>query len=295
MQWAYMDHLLGRLFDHLAAQGLAANTMVLFAADHGEDLDGIHPIHRTDSYYQTAIAVPFFAVVPERPRQRLGAGWGQWRRNAQMRVALADLVPTALDLLVLSADSLVGRVAEATGWPLAPASARSRAPDRGGHTDEHVQWSRKGYAVVAGDWKYINYSWRGSVLFDLATDALEQRDLLAGGESALSRAGRQRHLRRVRALVAKTAGAGQYPRGVLKFAAGPFPIHLPDHLESRLGTLGWAGAHGITYRGFWTGAFLSFFLAIGAPYANTAMHATFMAWDFNTPGAIFLFWSSSAC
>ena len=200
---AYMDHLLGRLFDHLAAQGLAANTMVLFAADHGEDLDGIHPVHRTDSYYQTAIAVPFFAVVPERPRQRLGAGWGQWRRNAQMRVALADLVPTALDLLGLSADSLVG------AWQKrldGRSLLRPLAPERlivVVNTDEHVQWSRKGYAVVAGDWKYINYSWRGSVLFDLATDALEQRDLLAGGESALSRAG-QRHLRRVRALVAKT-------------------------------------------------------------------------------------------
>ena len=48
-------------------------------------------------------------------------------------------------------------------------------------------------------------------------------------------------------------------------------------------------AIGITWRGFWTGIFLSFFLAIGAPYANMAMHSTFMAWDFNTPGAIFLF------
>ena len=53
--------------------------------------------------------------------------------------------------------------------------------------------------------------------------------------------------------------------------------------------MGQDGAAGISWRGFWTGAFLSFFLAIGAPYANTAMHSTFMARDFNTPGAIFLF------
>ena len=104
---AYMDHLLGRLFDHLAAQGLAANTIVLFVADHGEDLDGVHKLHRTDSYYQTAIAVPFFAVVPERHRERLGDRFDQWRQNAPVRVALTDLVPTALDLLGLSADSTV--------------------------------------------------------------------------------------------------------------------------------------------------------------------------------------------
>ena len=215
---AYMDHLLGRLFDHLAAQGLAANTMVLFAADHGEDLDGIHPVHRTDSYYQTAIAVPFFAVVPERPRRRLGAGWGQWRRNAQMRVALADLVPTALDLLGLSADSLVG------AWQKrldGRSLLRPLAPERlivVVNTDEHVQWSRKGYAVVAGDWKYINYSWRGSVLFDLATDALEQRDLLAGGEVRAESGRAAASAARAR-LGRQDAGAGQYPRGVLKFAA----------------------------------------------------------------------------
>ena len=200
---AYMDHLLGRLFDHLAAEGLAANTIVLFVADHGEDLDGVHKLHRTDSYYQTAIAVPFFAVVPERQRQRLGAGFDQLRQNAPVRVALTDLVPTALDLLGLSADSLVGAWQERLdGRSL----LRPLDPERlivVVNTDEHVQWSRKGYAIVADDWKYINYSWRGSMLFDLATDALEQRDLLAGDESALDRAG-QRHLRRVRALVAQT-------------------------------------------------------------------------------------------
>jgi len=42
-------------------------------------------------------------------------------------------------------------------------------------------------------------------------------------------------------------------------------------------------------RGFWLGSFLCFFLAIGSPYANMAMSASNMSFDFNTPGAIFLF------
>lgn len=50
-----------------------------------------------------------------------------------------------------------------------------------------------------------------------------------------------------------------------------------------------AGRSHLTLRGFWVGSFLSFFLSIGAPYANMAMRATNMAFDFNTPGAIFLF------
>ena len=49
------------------------------------------------------------------------------------------------------------------------------------------------------------------------------------------------------------------------------------------------GRSRLSLRGFWVGSFLSFFLAIGAPYANMAMRSTNMAFDFNTPGAIFLF------
>ena len=48
------------------------------------------------------------------------------------------------------------------------------------------------------------------------------------------------------------------------------------------------GRSRLSLRGFWIGSFLSFFLAIGAPYTNMAMRSTNMAFDFNTPGAIFL-------
>ena len=200
----YMDHLLGELFEHLSARGLAANTSVLFATDHGEDLDNVHMTHRTDSYYQTTIAVPFFAIVPERHRQRLGGRFDQLRQNEQVRVALSDLVPTAIDLIGLSDDALVGEwLGKLDGQSL----MRPVEPDRLlviVNTDEHVRWSRKGYAVLADDWKFINYSWRGSMLFDLGKDHLEQRDLLAEGEQALGEGGR-RHLRRVRALRERTA------------------------------------------------------------------------------------------
>ncbi|MBT6907057.1 MAG: sulfatase-like hydrolase/transferase [Gemmatimonadetes bacterium] len=201
---AYMDHLLGQLFEHLEERGLAANTSVIFAADHGEDLDNVHNTHRTDSYYQTTIAVPFFAVVPERHRQVLGARFDQLRRNEETRVALADLVPTAVDLIGLAEDTKVGEwLGKLDGRSL----LRPVEADRllvVVNTDEHVRWSRKGYAVLADDWKFINYSWRGSMLFDLASDRLEQRNLLEGGEEALGE-GARRHLGRVRALVEGTS------------------------------------------------------------------------------------------
>ena len=146
-----------------------------------------------------------------------------------MRVALTDLVPTALDLLGLSADSLVGAWQERLdGRSL----LRPLDPERlivVVNTDEHVQWSRKGYAVVADDWKYINYSWRGSMLFDLATDSMEQRDLLAGGESALSRLGSGI----CAACAPWSPRRPRWPTSTwsIEVCSGPFPPPLPPPLN----------------------------------------------------------------
>ena len=65
------------------------------------------------------------------------------------------------------------------------------------------------------------------------------------------------------------------------------PEDYRDHLADRNASM--LLGRGLTGRAVWTGAFLSFFLAAGAPYVNMVMHATFMAFDFSTPGAIVLF------
>ncbi|MEE3257751.1 MAG: hypothetical protein VX293_00940, partial [Candidatus Latescibacterota bacterium] len=68
------------------------------------------------------------------------------------------------------------------------------------------------------------------------------------------------------------------------------PTTYNSHLTGRRDTslTDTKGPSRLSLRGFWVGSFLSFFLAIGAPYTNMAMRSTNMAFDFNTPGAIFL-------
>lgn len=61
--------------------------------------------------------------------------------------------------------------------------------------------------------------------------------------------------------------------------------HLTRRTDKTLGD----GAEGLTLRAFWIGGFLSFFLAIAAPYGNMIIRGSYMALDFSTPGAIFLF------
>ena len=68
------------------------------------------------------------------------------------------------------------------------------------------------------------------------------------------------------------------------------PTHYLDHLAGRdQALLAPPGTQQLTMRAFWVGAFLSFFLAVGAPYGNMIIRGSYMALDFSTPGAIFLF------
>lgn len=48
---------------------------------------------------------------------------------------------------------------------------------------------------------------------------------------------------------------------------------------------------GFTLKAFIVGTFLSFFLSIGAPYANMVIRGSYMALDFSTAGALFLFFA----
>ena len=69
------------------------------------------------------------------------------------------------------------------------------------------------------------------------------------------------------------------------------PTAYVRHLDARERSVLDEGGHvrELTFRGFWVGSFLSFFLAVGAPYGNMIIRGSYMALDFSTPGAIFLF------
>ena len=68
------------------------------------------------------------------------------------------------------------------------------------------------------------------------------------------------------------------------------PAEYRQYLETRRRSiLDEGGSRALTLRAFWVGSFLSFFLAIGAPYGNMIIRGSYMALDFSTPGAIFLF------
>lgn len=67
------------------------------------------------------------------------------------------------------------------------------------------------------------------------------------------------------------------------------PREYGDYLQGRTESLLGGQDLLLRPRAFFIGAFLSFFLAVGAPYGNMIIRGSYMALDFSTPGAIALF------
>ena len=85
---SYVDDKVGELLRELARQGLADNTVVFFASDHGEML-GEHGMWSKRTFYEASAAVPLMMRWPD------GRFAG---RQVDSVVSLLDVYPTLLDL-----------------------------------------------------------------------------------------------------------------------------------------------------------------------------------------------------
>jgi len=135
------DRFVGELLDGLEARGLLESSIVVFLADHGEDLYQHHGyIYHACSVYQSGLQVPLGFIA-----KGLLPGGGVVNQT----VELGDVVPTLLEMLaiepppVLHGSSLVPYLdrPDASG-PGKPAFSEFE------HTEIHT--------VVQGQWKLID-------------------------------------------------------------------------------------------------------------------------------------------
>jgi len=84
---SYVDERLGNMLDALEDTGLADNTIVIFAADHG-DMLGERGMWYKMSMYEWSATVPFIVSHPD------AAGGRRMKQN----VSLVDLFPSLVDL-----------------------------------------------------------------------------------------------------------------------------------------------------------------------------------------------------
>ncbi|MDO8544104.1 MAG: sulfatase-like hydrolase/transferase [Opitutaceae bacterium] len=99
LQWAYrsyygtithVDHEIGLLLDALEASGAAANTIIVFSSDHGDQLFE-HGITDKNCFFEPSVRVPFMFSLPGRVKPG--------RRDELIETV--DLLPTLFEFLGL--------------------------------------------------------------------------------------------------------------------------------------------------------------------------------------------------
>lgn len=187
------DEYIGKLLDEMRSLGLLEDSLIVFAADHGEEL-GEHNswFEHGPLPYNTTGHVPLFLV-----RNGMPAG-----RRIDRPVELIDLYPTLRDAIApgREVEGLEGH----SLWPfLRPGAADPKAVEAFGPAfTEAGHHPNLYHAVQEGRWKLVFNSGGkrsraadsptgGFELYDLAADPLERNNLAA------SRTEEVRRLRRV--------------------------------------------------------------------------------------------------
>ena len=157
----HLDHEFGRVLDALEENGLAENTLIVFAGDNGLAV-GQHGLMGKQNCYEHSVRVPLVFAGPGIPQ---GA-------RSEAFVYLLDIFPTLCELIDVPAPSTV------EGQSLVPAMRHPEAAVRDTLYFAYVSSQR---AVKNRTHKLIEYAVRNRTrqtqLFDLANDPWETENL----------------------------------------------------------------------------------------------------------------------
>ena len=163
-----VDDGIGQILDHLDAQGLADDTIVIYTTDNGWYLGDLG-LYDKRFMYEPGLRVPLLARGPG-----ITAG-----ATPEQFVANIDLAPTILDLAELPVpESMQGRSMAPLLRGERPADWRSSVYYRYYHDPGHHN-TRAHYGVRTTTHKLIHY-WKKDAweLYDLVKDPTEQHNLL---------------------------------------------------------------------------------------------------------------------
>lgn len=155
---------MGELVNRLEREGLLANTIVIYLSDHG-DLASEHGLWWKRSYYEGSARVPLLLRLP-----------GGKRRNRRIShpVELVDLFPTLCELAGLPIPE--GLDGESMVPLLDPKTRGRRKKDFA--RSEHFAPTPSAFRMLRTPrWKYVEFPEFPPVLFDMANDPEEKRNL----------------------------------------------------------------------------------------------------------------------
>jgi choline-sulfatase len=168
----YADHFIGKLLEFAATKPWWQNTVVIVSADHGEAF-GEHGMYKhAFELWEVLTRVPLFLAGP-----------GIQPRRIEERRSHIDLAPTILELMGAPVP------ADMHGQSMLPelegAAPGSREPILTELSEDSHNPPRR--AIIAGDWKLIEFERGRHELFNLATDPGETRDLAKSEPAELRR------------------------------------------------------------------------------------------------------------
>lgn len=176
----YVDMQLGRLLDALDAAGRADDTVVIFTADHGENM-GRHGIWGKMNFYEEAQRIPLYVRQP-----------GGEARVIDTPVSLVDLLPTLADLGGADVTFPID------GHSLAPLLAGKTQPSRTVFSEYHGYRAPGGlYMTLVNDFKYCHNVNEPDELYDLRTDPQEVDNRIDDPACAAAREACMTELRRI--------------------------------------------------------------------------------------------------
>ncbi len=167
---SFLDFQIGRVLSALAESGLADNTLVIYASDHGENL-GNRGLWGKSVMYEESSAVPMVIAGP-------GVAAGQ---RCSTAVSLVDIYPTVVESV---GEELNAHDRALPGENLIKL-AQAQPEDRIVFSEYHAGGSITGqFMVRQGNWKLVHYVGYPPQLFDLAADPFEEQDLAGRPEVA---------------------------------------------------------------------------------------------------------------
>lgn len=176
-----IDTLIGDVLAALSDCCFKAQTDVIYASDHGDNL-GNRGMWGKSVMYEDSAGIPLILAADGVPAGAV----------VETPVSLIDIAPTALDILGH------GDLAKGLPGQSLRTIANGASPDRTVMSEYHAAGSDTGqFMVRKGSWKYVCYAGARPQLFDLARDPDEREDLAGRAEMAPILAELDRELRAI--------------------------------------------------------------------------------------------------
>lgn len=166
---SFMDNNVGKVLDSIEKAGLSSSTRVLYSSDHGENL-GARGFWAKNTLYEESAGIPLILAGPNVPEGRVVTD----------PVSLVDVFPTVLECVGIDASK---SDPDLPGASLLAGAEEGAMPERTVLSEYHATSSPSGsFMIRHGKFKYIHYVGYEPMLFDLADDPYERRNLAADPE-----------------------------------------------------------------------------------------------------------------